>query len=193
MLVDGFRAIVYLRPLRCHYRKLNAYLRVSCNNCLRGHRLAVEIAKYHAFSKICSELLVVFVWFISQSVSQSVSHKMDSRISTPPSNPTPDINAEWIYETYKQQQQINANIQQTNATILELLKGQSQPRTQPEFPTQPLIDTVTPPITFRPKHVLPQPEYSHLDPSTYPQFRGLLAQKLRVDALACGDTEQDRV
>jgi hypothetical protein len=30
------------------------------HKCLRGHRLAVGITKYHAFSKIYSELLVVF-------------------------------------------------------------------------------------------------------------------------------------
>jgi hypothetical protein len=70
MLVDVFWAIVYLRPLTRHYHKIHAFSRVTCNNCLRGHRLAVLIAKYHAFPKICSELLVVFFklsmidWFI---------------------------------------------------------------------------------------------------------------------------------
>ena len=41
--------------------------------------------------------------------------------------------------------------------------------------------------------MLPQPEYTHEDPAAYPQFRGFITQKLRVDALACGDTEPDRV
>ena len=107
--------------------------------------------------------------------------------------PTPEINTEWLYETYQQQQQ-------TNATMLQLLQnlqtqirpqGQGQPQTEPEPPKQPRTDAATP--LTRPKHILPQPEYSHSDPSTYPQFRGLLNQKLRVDALACGDLEQDRV
>jgi Zinc knuckle len=102
---------------------------------------------------------------------------------------TPDINAEWIYETYKQQQQTNDTILQ----LLQSLQGHSQPKSQSELPSQAQNKAVNPSATFRPKHVLPQPEYSHSDPSTYPQFRGLLAQKLRVDALACGDTEQDRV
>jgi len=57
------------------------------------------------------------------------------------------------------------------------------------------MELVTPSASSlgRPKHTLPQPTYDHSDASLYPQFKGLIAQKLRVDALACGDTEQDRV
>jgi hypothetical protein len=107
-----------------------------------------------------------------------------------PTTPAPEINSEWIYETYRQQQQ-------TNAAILEAfreLRSQShtplsaQGRTEPEIVVPEVLVS-----TSRPKHSLPQPEYTHEDPSLYPQFRGLLAQKLRVDALACGDSEYDRV
>ena len=102
---------------------------------------------------------------------------------TPP--PVPEINAEWIYETHQQQQR-------TNAMILQLLQNQ---QTQNPGPSSNQghapVDPPTPPT--RPKHTLPQPEYTHEDPALYPQFRGLIAQKLRVDALACGDSEYDRV
>jgi hypothetical protein len=105
---------------------------------------------------------------------------------------TPEINGEWIYEAYRQQQQ-------TNAMILETLKGlQNQTRTPAPTSTpgytepEAIVPEVTS-TTSRPKHSLPQPEYTHEDPTLYPQFRGLLAQKLRIDALACGDSEYDRV
>ena len=114
---------------------------------------------------------------------------MESGTPTSSGHPTPEISTEWIYETYKQQQQTNATILQ----LLQSLQSQPQPRTQPEPTGQPQVNTTIAPIGSRPKHILPQPEYSHKDPATYPQFRGLLNQKLRVDALACGDTEQDRV
>jgi hypothetical protein len=99
--------------------------------------------------------------------------------------PVPEINAEWLYETYKQQQQ-------TNAMILQLLQTQQNPAAPPP----PLADPSPGPTLLplaRPKHTLPQPEYTHEDPLLYPQFRGLIAQKLKVDALACGDSEHDRV
>jgi hypothetical protein len=115
--------------------------------------------------------------------SPSFPLKMDGSL-------TPKINSEWIYETYHQQQQ-------TNAVILETLR---ELRSQSHTPLSALGHTepevIAPAVvanTFRPKHSLPQPEYTHEDPSLYPQFRGLLAQKLRIDALACGDSEYDRV
>lgn len=42
-----------------HYRRLTRSGRVICNNCLRGHRFLIQNAKFDAFSKICSELVVV--------------------------------------------------------------------------------------------------------------------------------------
>lgn len=109
--------------------------------------------------------------------------------------PPVEINAQWIFETYNQQQE-------TNAMILQLLQNQqSQSQQQNQNissttpPTEPAPVTTSPTSssTNRPKHTLSQPEYTHEDPSLYPQFRGLLSQKLRVDALACGDSEYDRV
>lgn len=120
---------------------------------------------------------------------------MESEATTPQINtpPTPTINAEWIYETYKQQQQTNAMILQLLQNLQSQPKPQPEPVVQPSSPIQLQTAVITPHATLRPKHTLPQPEYSHSDPSTYPQFRGLLSQKLRVDALACGDSERDRV
>jgi hypothetical protein len=105
-----------------------------------------------------------------------------SHVPTPSTSVLPsEVNAEWIYETYRQQQQ-------TNAMILQLLQAQQTPAA----PSPPPADS-NPISLVRPKHTLPQPEYTHEDPSLYPQFRGLIAQKLKVDALACGDSEHDRV
>ena len=102
--------------------------------------------------------------------------------------PAPTIDAEWVYETYKQQQEMNAN-------LLRLLERLSipQPQLQPQPQFYPQNEALRAPLNSRPKHILPQPEYTHEDPTTYPQFRGFITQKLRVDALACGDTEPDRV
>jgi hypothetical protein len=117
---------------------------------------------------------------------------MDGESPKTPTPPAPEINAEWIYEAYQQQQR-------TNAMILQLLQNQQNQKQNltPSFPqshTPADLDSrpITTPAT-RPKHTLPQPEYTHEDPALYPQFRGLIAQKLRVDALACGDTDYDRV
>jgi hypothetical protein len=60
MLVDVFRAVVYLGPLGRHYHQLDAFSRVNWRNCPRECKQTIKIAKYDAFSKICSELLVVF-------------------------------------------------------------------------------------------------------------------------------------
>jgi hypothetical protein len=107
-----------------------------------------------------------------------------------PTTPAPEISNEWIYETYRQQQQTNAAILET----LRELRSQSHTPLSVQGLTEPEIVVPVPVTsTSRPKHSLPQPEYTHEDPSLYPQFRGLLAQKLRVDALACGDSESDRV
>ena len=109
-----------------------------------------------------------------------------SHIPTPSTSVlTPEINAEWVYETYRQQQQ-------TNAMILQLLQAQQNPAASSPPPVDPSPGPTLLPLA-RPKHTLPQPEYTHEDPSIYPQFRGLIAQKLKVDALACGDSEHDRV
>lgn len=118
--------------------------------------------------------------------------------------PVPNITPEWLYEAYQQQQQTNiqlqqsnAQLQQSNAEILQMLQNQLL---RPHGPTEPvpppIAPSVVPPVippAARPKHSLPKPSYTHDDPSLYPQFRGLLEQKLKVDALACGDTEHDRV
>jgi hypothetical protein len=117
---------------------------------------------------------------------------MDRESSETPTPPTPEINVEWIYQTYQQQQR-------TNAMILQLLQNQqnqkqnlapssSQSHTPADLNSRPITTPAS-----RPKHTLPQPEYTHEDSSLYPQFRGLITQKLRVDALACGDTGYDRV
>ena len=109
-----------------------------------------------------------------------------SHVPTPSTSVlAPEINAEWVYETYKQQQQ-------TNAMILQLLQAQQNPAASSPPPADPSPGPTLTPLA-RPKHTLPQPEYTHEDPSLYPQFRGLIAQKLKADALACGDSEHDRV
>lgn len=53
-------ADVYLRPSRRHYYRNTRSGRVSRNNCLFSHRFTVDSAQIYAFSKMCSELVVVF-------------------------------------------------------------------------------------------------------------------------------------
>ena len=64
--------------------------------------------------------------------------------------PVPTIDAEWVYETYKQQQEMNAN-------LLRLLERLSipQPQLQPQPQPYPQNETLRASLSPRPKHVLP--------------------------------------
>lgn len=52
MLVDVFRAVVDLWPLRRHYDRINATYRVNGSKCLRGPRLTAKVCKFYAFQKL---------------------------------------------------------------------------------------------------------------------------------------------
>lgn len=104
-------------------------------------------------------------------------------------------NIEWLIQSHQAQQNVNAQLLSAITALQDSINR--QPSIAPSLITStPSLSTETP-IQLgasRPKHVLPKPEYNHEDPSLFPQFRGLLFTKVYgVDALACGNTESERV
>ena len=90
---------------------------------------------------------------------------------------------------------MNASILQTLENLQNSVAQQSLPLPPPQSQLQQPTVLAYPQNealpTPRPKHVLPQLEYTYEDPTAYPQFRGFITQKLRVDALTYSDTEPD--
>lgn len=60
LLVDVFWAVGYPRPPGCHYREFTRFRRIFRGNCLARYREPRNWTKFSAFSKMCSELCVVF-------------------------------------------------------------------------------------------------------------------------------------
>lgn len=105
---------------------------------------------------------------------------------------------QWLMEFMENQRAVNESLRQSNQQLsaqLELLAS-SKPRGS--F-TEASIDFTSPvppviPVTGpqgKPKHSRRHPDpYTHEDESAYPQFRGGLEAKLRIDALAIGQEEE---
>ena len=104
----------------------------------------------------------------------------------------------WLVEFMENQRAVNESLRQSNQQLslqLEMLTNSatSGPFTGTDTAptsTAPTTTPVTDP-THKPKHSRRHPEpYTHEDESMYPQFRGGLEAKLRIDALAIGQEEE---
>jgi hypothetical protein len=101
-------------------------------------------------------------------------------------------------EFMENQRAVNESLQQSNerlSTQLELLanSGPQRPFTDMSTVSTPPVSTAVP-VTDpqnKPKHSRRHPDpYTHEDESAYPQFRGGLEAKLRIDARAIGQEEE---
>lgn len=105
---------------------------------------------------------------------------------------------QWLVEFMENQRAVNEALRQSNqqlSTQLELLANSTSQRSFTEAstaatPPEPPVKHVTNP-QIKPKHSRRHPDpYTHEDESAYPQFRGGLEAKLRIDALAIGQEEE---
>src|SRR5258706_3924389 len=105
---------------------------------------------------------------------------------------------QWLVEFMENQRAVNESLQQSNqqlASQLEVLANSTTPRSFTEVSTAPtpsirLAPSVTGPVS-KPKHSRRHPDpYTHEDESMYPQFRGGLEAKLRIDGPAIGQEEE---
>ena len=124
---------------------------------------------------------------------------MNATQNAPVDNPVAEVTSEWVFAQHQQQQSINAD-------ILGALRELRSSITAMNTPTQPGVNlqgphpthierlyTEMPTVSYQtPKHILPRPEYTHDDPSLFSYFRDAIREKLRIDELACGRTEEDR-
>ena len=105
---------------------------------------------------------------------------------------------QWLVEFMENQRAVNESLRQSNQQLsaqLELLANSNVPGPSTGAntvftPPTPTVTPVTGP-TSKPKHSRRHPDpYTHEDESVYPQFRGGLEAKLRIDALAIGQEEE---
>jgi hypothetical protein len=105
---------------------------------------------------------------------------------------------QWLVEFMANQRAVNESLQQSNQQLtlrLEALVNNTARGTStgtnatPTPSATPAPPTINP--TFRPKHSRRHPDpYTHEDESMYPQFRGGLEAKLRIDGPAIGGEEE---
>lgn len=105
---------------------------------------------------------------------------------------------QWLVEFMENQRAVNESLQRSNqqlASQLEVLANATFPGPFTGASTAPVPDltpvsSVTGPVS-KPKHSRRHPDpYTHEDESMYPQFRGGLEAKLRIDARAIGKEEE---
>jgi hypothetical protein len=105
---------------------------------------------------------------------------------------------QWLIEFMENQRAVNESLRQSNQQLsaqLELLANNntSSPFTGASIapiPPAPTVVSITDPQS-KPKHSRRHLDpYTHEDESAYPQFRGGLEAKLRIDALAIGQEEE---
>lgn len=105
---------------------------------------------------------------------------------------------QWLVEFMENQRTVNKSLQQSNQQLsaqLELLTGSNPQRPFTEastfstLPTPTVVSAIDP--LSKPKHSRRHPDpYTHEDEAAYPQFRGGLEAKLRIDARAIGQEEE---
>jgi hypothetical protein len=105
---------------------------------------------------------------------------------------------QWLVEFMASQRAMNESLQQQNqqlASQLEMLAinasraASTDANITPTPATTPV--TLTTDLAVKPKHSRRHPDpYTHEDGSIYPQFRGGLEAKLRIDGLAIGQEEE---
>ena len=98
-------------------------------------------------------------------------------------------------QSYQAQQNVNAQLLSAITTLQDSISRQLSTTPSVIIPTPSVTtETTVQQGNYRPKHVLPKPEYNHKDPSLFSQFQGLLFTKVyRVDAIAYSNTESERV
>ena len=105
---------------------------------------------------------------------------------------------QWLMDFIENQRAVNESLQQSNQQLaiqLELLANSNpqRPFTEPSIASTPLVPPVIPVtgLQGKPKHSRRYPDpYTYEDESAYPQFRGGLEAKLRIDASAIGQEEE---
>ena len=123
---------------------------------------------------------------------------MAESVGTSPQQAGGDIPS-WLVEFMTNQRAVNESLQQSNQQLAQRLESLSRSirkeTTVDATPsvtmtTAPTETSVTDPI-IKPKHSRRHPDpYTHEDESMYPQFRGGLEAKLRIDAAAIGQEEE---
>jgi hypothetical protein len=118
------------------------------------------------------------------------------RSNSPEASSTPQqTSIEWLIQSHQAQQNLNTQLLNAITVLQDSINRQPISTPSVTIPTPSLSTGInTQQGNYRPKHVLPKPEYNHEDPSLFSQFRGLLYTKVYgVDSLACGNIESERV
>jgi hypothetical protein len=115
------------------------------------------------------------------------------------SNPQGGAIPQWLVEFMANQRAVNESLQQSNQQLALQLKalasnaakGVSTGTSTASTPSVTPAPQITIPIAAKPKHSRRHPDpYTHEDESMYPQFRGGLEAKLRIDGPAIGGEEE---
>jgi hypothetical protein len=99
---------------------------------------------------------------------------------------------QWLAEFMENQRAVNESLRQSNQQLSAQLELLANSNTSGSFTGASTASTpLIPTVISKPKHSRRHPDpYTHEDESAYPQFRGGLEAKLRIDALAIGQEEE---
>lgn len=105
----------------------------------------------------------------------------------PADTPRVEVNAEWVLNQHRQQQEVNAELMKALQDLRESLRTPGSIRESSRLTPAPIVAESAPISQQKAKHSLSHPDkYDGVSKAAYPAFKGHLRAKLRIDRDAIG-------